>query len=162
MSEWKNRIVGTGMEDPEQLLANPFNPKRHPAAQQEALQGALNELGWIAPITVNRVTNHLIDGHARVGLALRNGEKEVPVQYVELSEAEERLALLTLDPIGQMFANDQEKIDELLREVNTGEEALQELLAGMGEALPEFEPPQDPEPSEGQGNTTCPSCGHVF
>jgi hypothetical protein len=36
--DWKNRIVGSGTADPEQLLANPFNYRRHPGMQREALR----------------------------------------------------------------------------------------------------------------------------
>ena len=34
---WVNRIVGTGEEAPDQLLANPRNWRVHPKAQQDAL-----------------------------------------------------------------------------------------------------------------------------
>jgi type V secretory pathway adhesin AidA len=37
MAEWRNRIVGSGTEDPEKLLANPKNWRIHPKAQREAL-----------------------------------------------------------------------------------------------------------------------------
>jgi hypothetical protein len=34
---WRNRIVGSGEEPPEQLLANPANWRIHPRGQQQAL-----------------------------------------------------------------------------------------------------------------------------
>ena len=46
-TEWRIRIVDVGMEDAEQLLANPKNWRVHPKAQQTALEGALNEIGWV-------------------------------------------------------------------------------------------------------------------
>ena len=45
--QWKNRIVGHGMESPEQLLGNPLNARIHPAKQQAALAGSLNEVGYV-------------------------------------------------------------------------------------------------------------------
>jgi len=69
--EWSNRIVGEGQESPEQLLANPENYRRHPKEQIEALEGVLDEVGWVQRIIVNKATGHLIDGHARVELAMR-------------------------------------------------------------------------------------------
>ncbi len=63
---WKNRIVASGTADPEQLLANPFNYRRRPGMQREALRDSLDELGVIKPVIVNEVTGHLVDGHARI------------------------------------------------------------------------------------------------
>jgi len=40
----------------------------------------------------------VVDGHARVALAIKAGEK-VPVVYVELDEREEAVILATLDPV---------------------------------------------------------------
>jgi hypothetical protein len=37
---WRNRIIGSGQEAPDQLLANPANWRIHPKAQQDALAGA--------------------------------------------------------------------------------------------------------------------------
>jgi hypothetical protein len=44
-SGWRNRVVGSREEDPTQLLANPANWRLHPKEQQEALAGALSEVG---------------------------------------------------------------------------------------------------------------------
>jgi DNA modification methylase len=131
--QWQNRIVGYDNVPPDQLLANPANFRLHPKRQQDALTGSLNELGWLQDIIVNRVTQHVLDGHLRVQLAVRNGEATVPVKYIELSEPEEKLALAVFDPITYMAETDTAILDALLREVNTGEEALQELLASMAE-----------------------------
>lgn len=131
--KWLNRIVGYDNVPPDQLLANPANFRLHPKRQQDALTGSLNELGWLQDIIVNRVTDHVLDGHLRVQLALRNGESTVPVKYIELSEAEEKLALAVFDPITYMAEIDSAILDELLHSVNTGESALQELLAELAE-----------------------------
>ena len=47
MAEWKSRIVGEGDENPGQLLANPANWRIHPHAQEQALMGILDEVGWV-------------------------------------------------------------------------------------------------------------------
>jgi len=131
MSNWKSRIVGEGTVSSIDLLANPHNPRIHPKRQQDALKAALSEIGWIQRVIVNKTTGHVVDGHARASLAIQNGEQDVPVLYVELSEAEEKLALATLDPIGAMAATDQQMLDDLIADCQTGEEALQELLSEM-------------------------------
>lgn len=130
---WQNRIVGYGEEAPDQLLAHPDNFRVHPKHQQDALAGVLAEVGVVQNILVNRTTGRLIDGHLRVSLALRDGQPSVPVTYVELSEAEERLVLATLDPIAALATTDAAKLDALLRDVSTGEAAVQAMLAGLAE-----------------------------
>ena len=105
-SAWRNRIVRDGYEAPDQLLANPMNWRVHPLHQQEKLEGVLSEVGWIQRVIVNEATGHVIDGHARVGLAISRGEPLVPVLYVDLTLEEERLVLATLDPIGALAGTD--------------------------------------------------------
>lgn len=126
---WKNRITGYGEESPDQLLANPHNHRIHPKRQQDALGGSLDTLGYIQTVIVNRATGHIVDGHLRVTMALREGQKSIPVTYVELTEEEEAQALLSLDPIAAMAATDKDKVDELLRMVNTDNEQVMKHLS---------------------------------
>ena len=110
MSGWQNRIIGHGEEKPDQLLANPSNWRIHPREQQEALSGALDEVGWVQDVIVNQRTGHVIDGHLRISLAISGDEESVPVVYVDLSEEEERLVLATLDPLVELAVADNEKL----------------------------------------------------
>jgi hypothetical protein len=128
-SGWRSRIVGQGTENPDQLLANPLNWRIHPRHQQEALQGVLDEVGWVQQVIVNQRTGHVVDGHLRVALALRREEPEVPVLYVDLSEEEERLILATLDPIAALAVPDKEKLADLMELTRGDDEHLADLLA---------------------------------
>lgn len=143
----RSRIVGEGEEAPDQLMANPLNWRTHPKAQVDALEGLLKQVGWVQRVIVNRRTGHVVDGHARVDLALRRSEAAVPVLYVDLAEHEERLVLAALDPIGGLAATDADKLAELLQDVSAEDAGLQALLAdlaagigaGVGEAdLPDL------------------------
>ena len=115
---WANRIVGSGTEAPDQLLANPTNWRVHPKAQQEALAGVLDQVGSWPSVLVNQRTGHVVDGHLRVALAISRGEPSIPVLYVDLSEDEERLVLASLDPLAAMATTDEAKLRELLAEVS--------------------------------------------
>ena len=129
---WANRIVGYGEEAADQLLANDKNWRVHGKAQQEALTDVLDSVGVVQNIIVNRRTGAVVDGHLRVSLALRkDGSQTLPITYVDLSEQEEALILATLDPIAAMAAADKDQLDALLRDVDTGSAALQEMLAGL-------------------------------
>jgi hypothetical protein len=101
--------------------------------QRAAVNGSLNELGWIQRVIVNRTTGNLVDGHERVWQALQANDADVPFIEVELSEGEERLALAIYDPLSAMAETDAKVLDDLLREVRTGDAALQELLTELAE-----------------------------
>lgn len=128
---FRSRIVGEGQEAPDQLLANPRNWRVHPKEQVDALDGLLRQVGWVQRVIVNRTTGHVVDGHARVALALRRSEPSVPVLYVELTEAEEALVLAALDPIAGMAGTDQAMLDELLADVEAQGEGLRAMLDGL-------------------------------
>ncbi len=128
---FRSRIVGEGEVAPDQLLANPLNWRTHPREQLDALEGLLQQVGYVQRVVVNQRTGHLVDGHARVSLALRRHEGTIPVLYVDLSEAEERLVLAALDPIGGMAGTDQELLDQLLDGIEAEDAGLQALLDGM-------------------------------
>jgi hypothetical protein len=145
---WKSRIVGHGRVAPDQLVANPYNHRKHPQGQRDALAAAIRDVGFIRSVTVNQRTGNLIDGHERVWQALQGEEPEIDVEYVDLSEDEEKKTLAFLDKIGEMAEVDPEALDRLLREINTGEEVLQELLAGMADEAGLYlgdEPAEAPE-----------------
>ena len=148
---WRNRIVGQGDEAPDQLLANPSNWRIHPTAQREALAAVLDDVGWVQRVIVNRTTQHVVDGHLRVALALSRDEPTIPVNYVELDEREEALVLAALDPIAAMATTDKNKLRELLEQAQVTDEALRDQLndvAGMTAALKEGETDPDAVPDE--------------
>lgn len=128
---WRNRIVGHGEEDPEQLVANPKNWRIHPQRQQAVLAGAINDVGYLRSVTVNRRNGFVLDGHLRVTLAMRSGQRFIPVEYVDLSEAEEAEALASLDPISALAVPDYEQLGALMRDIEHADVAVSELLAEM-------------------------------
>jgi len=156
-SAWRNRIVGHADVDPATLIPNPDNWRSHPARQQRALRGALDGVGWVAQVLVNRRTGHLIDGHLRVEVALDRKEPTVPVTYVDLAEEEERLVLATFDPLGAMAGADADRLEELLAGLTPDDEALTALL---GELATEhlrprpgnIDPDALPEPPDGDAS----------
>ena len=157
---WRNRIIGEGEEAPDQLLANPRNARRHPQAQQAALADVLAQVGVVQRVIVNKRTGYVVDGHARIALALRSGQPTIPVVYVDLEEREEALILATLDPIGAMATYDGEALDALLREVNTGSAALQAMLEDLAQDVGLYGLGQDaPPPDEDGDPCICPECG---
>lgn len=134
MTAWQNRIVGHGTEKPDALLANPRNWRIHPKAQQEAMAGALDQVGWVQNVIVNNRTGHIVDGHLRAELAISRGESSIPVVYVDLSEEEEALALAFL-----------------MAEVSFDSKALEDAIRALVPAGPKdglTDPDDAPEPPD--------------
>jgi DNA modification methylase len=148
---WRSRIVGHAEVSPTELTANPRNWRKHPKAQQDALSDVLDRVGWVQDVIVNQRTGLLVDGHARLELALRRGEASVPVVYVDLAPDEETLVLATLDPLSAMAEADQEALDSLLSEV-VADGALARMLDELVEVTKPkaglTDPDDVPEPSE--------------
>jgi DNA modification methylase len=72
----------------------------------------------------------LIDGHLRLG---ELAEAEVPVLVLDVTEAEANKLLVTLDPLAAMAEMDARRLDDLLRDVQTGSEALAAVYTGLAE-----------------------------
>lgn len=152
MTTWKNRIIGEGAEQPDQILANPKNWRVHPQSQQTALTSILDRVGWVQQVIINRRTGNLVDGHLRVTLAMRKGEPEIPVVYVDISEEEEDLILATLDPLAGLATADRDLLKSLMQDIEFDDEnvanMLNEIIGDEAETQPPDTSIDDEEPPE--------------
>ena len=146
---WQNRIVGHAVVPAKDLLANPGNWRIHPTEQQQALAKVLDKVGWVQDVVVNRTSGFIVDGHLRTVLAAEENQ-QVPVAYVELSEAEENLILATFDQITGMAVPDAEKLAALMSDVQTDFPDLSDMLDRIGRSSEDEEPP----PAEGWSKKT--------
>lgn len=136
------------------LQANPRNWRRHPTEQQEALRGILAEVGYADALLARETKSGLvlIDGHLR---AETTPDEVVPVLVLDVSEKEADKLLAVLDPLAAMAEADATRLDELRRDIEIGNGALQKMLddlvasAGLRESKEIVEdevpdPPADP------------------
>ncbi len=157
--------------DPATLRGNPANWRLHSPFQASVLEGEMEDVGVIGCVLVNirsgeawpegeRHVLTLVDGHLRAEIAQRRGEPELPVLYCDLAPSEEGKALLMFDAIGALATADAEAQQELIRQVETDNEALKLYLEGLAEAseLPGIgttKKPKLPEPGVvGKGELT--------
>jgi len=112
--KFKNRIVGHGTIDPKELQFNPHNPREHSKFQREVMDDTLKSVGWIQDLIINKTTGNVIDGQMRGENAIKNNETEIPVTYVELTEDEEREALLMFDQIGALAHINKTRLSEII------------------------------------------------
>ncbi len=172
---WRNRIVRYGEAAPESLLANEENWRIHPLSQQQGLTAVLEGVGVVQNILVNLRTSSewpegkrgvetLVDGHARVAIAISANEPSIPITYVDLTPNEEAIVLATLDPIAAMATTDKEMLAQIMQGVHSDDERLQQLIASIAETnnivprdtdFPEF----DESASDDVKYITCPKCG---
>ena len=115
---WRNRIVEHGLVDGDTLVANPKNWRIHPGNQRDAMNGVLDEVGWVQQVLVNKRTGVVVDGHLRVELAIA-AKQQVPVAYVDLTEEEEAKILASLDPLASMALTDSAALASLLAGMET-------------------------------------------
>jgi len=116
-----------------ELQANPRNWRTHPTEQQEALRGVLEEVGIADAILARELPDgrlEIIDGHMRKDL---DAAVEWPVLVLDVDEAEAAKLLATIDPLAAMAEADTAALDALLREVETGSEAVAAMLTELAE-----------------------------
>jgi len=144
--QFRDRIIDLRRVKASELLANPKNWRTHPAAQKAALTGVLTEIGYADALLARKLPDgslELIDGHLR---AETTPDAMVPVLVLDVDEAEAGKLLATLDPLAAMAEADAVKLDQLLQEIDTGSEALQQMLADL--AVDNGVVPKDEQPTE--------------
>lgn len=146
---WRSRIVKTGKIAASQIIPHPNNPRKHPELQRQAVAASFDELGQISPIVININNGWLVDGEERSWLALaQEGDVELDVVYVDLSEAEHLKALTYFDATGDLVTYDSARLDALLKEVSSDSPAIQQMLSELAAANGLYESVSNNDPPE--------------
>ena len=136
---------------PAELADNPENWRKHPDSQTDGLTAVIGKVGWAGAALYNETTGRLIDGHARKNLpAACLVDGKIPVLVGNWTEEQEKLILLTLDPLAALAEADNDILGKLLLENQSEDAAIQALLEGLANeneiALTPEQPAADPEP----------------
>lgn len=126
----RDRIVELRRVPARDLLPDPRNWRTHPKAQREALKGVLAEIGYAGALLARETERGLmlIDGHLRAEVT---PDTEVPVLVLDVDEKEAAKLLASLDPLSAMAGADDERLAEILRNVETSSDAVKKMLAGL-------------------------------
>lgn len=151
MTNYRNRILGLEYIKTADLTEHPGNWREHPAAQAEALKGVLNEVGIAGALLAYRSQRQggalvVIDGHLRKDAAPQTW----PVLVLDVDDAEADYLLATHDPLAAMATADAGALDALLSSVQSGEAAVQQMLAELAEGAGLYPPQEDPQDAEPQ------------
>lgn len=116
-----------------ELFANPKNWREHPKAQQAALLGVLEEIGYADALLARELPDGslvLVDGHLRKETT---PDQEVPVLVLDIDEDEAKKLLAVLDPLAAMAEANTDALGQLLAEIGTESDALQAMLDDLAE-----------------------------
>src|SRR6516165_12200169 len=130
----RNRIKGHRRIRAGDLVPHEMNFRQHPARQKAALAALYEEIGFARSLLAYELPDgrlKLIDGHLRQSL---DPDMEVDVEILDVSDAEARTLLLSLDPLAQLADYDLPQLDRLRRLTPTDCDALANLWAGIAQA----------------------------
>ena len=144
MSNYRNRIKALEFVSSADLVSHPGNWRDHPKAQAEALKGVLAEVGIAGALLAYRSERQggalvVIDGHLRKDAA----PQKWPVLILDVDDAEADYLLATHDPLAAMATADAGALDALLSSVQSGEAAVQAMLAAVAEGAGLYAPKDD-------------------
>ncbi len=141
-----------------QLNPAAYNPRKdlQPGdPEYEKLKRSMQEFGYVEPIVWNKRTGNIVGGHQRYKILIDMGMREVDCVVVDLDDAKEKALNLALNKIQGDWDN--EKLKDLLQELDTGEFDLELTGFDMGEIedlMTQFHVPEEsieddvPEPPE--------------
>lgn len=127
MSPWRDRIKRHVRVRAGDLVPHEANPRRHPAFQRRALEALYDQVGDARSLLAFELPDgrlKLIDGHLRASL---DPDREVTVEVLDVTEAEARVLLLSLDPLAALAENDAAALDDLRAKTATDSDALAEF-----------------------------------
>ena len=143
--EIRNRIKALEYIHTRDLVAHPGNWREHPKAQADALLGVLKEVGIAGALLAYRSERQggalvVIDGHLRKDAA----PTKWPVLILDVTDEEADYLLATHDPLAAMATADAGALDALLSSVNSGEAAVQAMLADLATHSGLYDPGETP------------------
>ena len=93
------------------LISPDWNPRQITEEELQKLETSLNEFGYIEPIIVNDVNNHIVGGNQRCKALKQLGYTEVDVVYVHIEDlAKEKACNVALNKISGDWDNDKLKV----------------------------------------------------
>ena len=167
---YRNRVLDLRYLKPGEIADHPLQWRLHPETQKSAVEGVLREIGIAGVLLVYQSAANgggytAVDGHLRKSL---DANQPWPCVVLDVDDAESAYLLSTHDPLSTMADANAAQLAALLREVASGESAVQEMLAQLAEhhgiTPPEFPPTGVEEQGrlDEKARITCPACGEVF
>jgi len=149
----RDRILDLRRVAAGQLVPHPQNWRTHPDAQRRLLGDLFTEVGFAAAVIARELPDgrlQIIDGHLRQEEV--PAEQEIPVLVLDVTEAEARKLLLSLDPLAAMAESAEDRLQELAVQIEPETDGLRKLVSFMAKDhgarekdTPAGDPPKEPE-----------------
>ena len=130
----RNRITRHVRARAGDLVPHELNPRIHREAQREALAAIIDEVGFARSLLAYALPDgrlKLIDGHLRADL---HPDLEVDVEVLDVTDAEARALLLSLDPLSLLADYDTTVLNQLRQQTSTSSDALDNLWRSIDAA----------------------------
>ncbi len=130
----RNRIKGHRRVRAGDLVPHELNFRNHPNPQREALEALYHEVGFARSLLAYELADgrlKLIDGHLRRDL---DPDMEVDVEILNVSDAEARTLLLSMDSLAALAETDAHILARLREVVERDSEAARVLRRATEEA----------------------------
>jgi hypothetical protein len=139
----RHRIKGHRRVRAGDLVPHEWNFRTHPEGQRAALAALYQEVGFARSLLAYELPDgrlKLLDGHLRRDL---DPDMEVEVEVLDVTEAEARTLLLSIDPLAALAQTQEQLHRRLLELAPPAPEELQSAWRQAAEAAlpPEPEPP---------------------
>lgn len=102
------------------------NPRKNDPAVK-AVADSIKRFGFGAPLIARRENGEIIAGHTRLKAAIKLGLTEVPVRYLDLSEAEAHALALADNKVGELAEWDDAVLAEVLRDLTAADVSMDGL-----------------------------------
>ena len=143
------------------------NPRKNDPAVK-AVADSIKRFGFGAPLIARRENGEIIAGHTRLKAAIKLGLTEVPVRYLDLSEAEAHALALADNKVGELAEWDDAGLADVLRDLTAADVSMDGLgftseeiaaLIGGGDDPSDTPDPGAPEVEEGPAHSVA---GEVY
>jgi DNA modification methylase len=143
------------------------NPRKNDPAVK-AVADSIKRFGFGAPLIARRENGEIIAGHTRLKAAIKLGLAEVPVRYLDLSEAEAHALALADNKVGELAEWDDAALADVLRDLTAADVSVEGLgftaeeiaaLIGGGDDPSDTPDPGAPEVEEGPAHSVA---GEVY
>ena len=109
------KVETVSMKD---LISPEYNPRLISDEELRKLKRSIHEFGYVRPILVNRVNNHIVGGNQTYKALKQLGHAEVDVVYVTIEDLNKEKALnLALNKINGDF--DDEKLEQIFDDLSS-------------------------------------------
>ena len=115
------------------VIEDPANARKHGDVNLKSIETSLRLYGQVEPLVVQRSTMKVIGGNGRLKVMRKLGWTEVDIADTEIDNAGAAALGIVLNRTAELAEWNNDVLDSVLREIDTGDEELQALLSQLAE-----------------------------